>query len=284
IRVYNTRILQLQAGEIDAMIFVPFNRIAELDADPDINVHLDPSSRMDHILINHSNPPLDQLEVRKALAHAVDIDAIIEAVTFGYGTPANSYIPGGGMYYNPENPTYAKDLEGAKALLSDAGADDLSLEFVVQAGDANYEQVAVLVQDQLGQIGVDVNIVKQEAGQVWDTIVEGTYDLSSNYWTNDVIDPDQKTGFVLDGSDPDVLSYYTRYNNPTVNELVSAARIETDEEKRKAMYYDLQRMAQEDVNWLGLYYSPFRNASRSNVEDFFQNPMGRFMLETTSIN
>ncbi len=280
----NTRILQLQAGEIDAMIFVPFNRINELGTDPNINVHLDPSSRMDHILINHSRDPLSDVRVREALAKAIDIEAIIEAVTFGHGTPANSYIPAGGMYYNPDNPRYTKDLEAAKALLKEAGAEDLEIDFVVQAGDANYEQVAVLVQDQLSKIGVEVNIVKQEAGQVWDTIVEGEYDVSTNYWTNDVIDPDQKTGFVLNGADPDVLSYYTRYNNPKVNELVAAARIETDPDKRKAMYYDLQRMAQEDVNWLGLYYSPFRNASRSNVDDFFQNPMGRFMLETTSKN
>lgn len=279
----NTRILQLQAGEIDAMIFVPFNRIAELDKDADINVNLDPSSRMDHILINHSHAPLDDVRVRKALAKAIDLDAIIKAVTFGYGTPANSYIPAGGMYYNPDNPLYAKNLEEAKALLAEAGVEDLELEMVVQAGDANYEQVAVLVQDQLAKVGIDVNIVKQEAGQSWDTIVEGAYDLSTNYWTNDVIDPDQKTGFVLYGDDPDVLSYYTRYNNPEVNALVAAARIETDPDKRKQMYHDLQRQAQEDVNWLGMYYSPFRNAARTNIDDFFQNPMGRFMLETTSV-
>ncbi len=279
----NTRILQLQAGEIDAMIFVPFNRIAELEQNPEINVHLDPSSRMDHILINHENEPLDDVRVRKALAKAIDLDAIIKAVTFGYGTPANSYIPAGGMYYNPDNPRYAMDLEEAKALLKEAGVDDLTLEMVVQAGDANYEQIAVLVQDQFAKAGIDVNIVKQEAGQAWDTIVEGTYDISTNYWTNDVIDPDQKTGFVLDGSDPDVLSYYTRYNNPDVVALVKAARVETDPEKRKQMYFDLQKQAQEDVNWLGLYYSPFRNASRAKVDDFFQNPMGRFMLETTSV-
>ena len=63
-----------------------------------------------------------------------------------------------------------------------------------------------------------------------------------------------------------------------------AARVETDPAKREGMYHDLQRMAQEDVRRLGLYYSPFRNAARSNVVDFFQNPMGRFMLETTSMN
>ncbi|MEQ8653821.1 MAG: ABC transporter substrate-binding protein [Kiloniellales bacterium] len=279
----NTRILQLQAGEIDAMIFVPFNRIAELEKDPDINVNLDPSSRMDHILINHANAPLDDVRVRKALAQGIDVDSIIKAVTFGYGTPANSYIPAGGMYYNPDNPRYTQDQEAAKALLKEAGVEDLELDMVVQAGDANYEQVAVLVQDQLSKMGIEVNIIKQEPGQTWDTIVDGTYDLSTNYWTNDVIDPDQKTGFVLDGSDPDVLSYYTRYNNPDVNALVANARVETDPELRKQMYYDLQAQAQADVNWLGLYYSPFRNAARTNVDDFFQNPMGRFMLETTSI-
>jgi peptide/nickel transport system substrate-binding protein len=152
--------------------------------------------------------------VRRALAQAIDVDAIIEAVTFGYGTPANSYVPGGGMYYNPDNPRWGYDPEAAKELLAEAGVDDLSLDFVVQAGDANYEQVAVLVQDQLKAVGVDVNIVKQEVGQTWDTIVAGEYDLSTNYWTNDVIDPDQKTGFALYGADADVLSYLHALQQP----------------------------------------------------------------------
>jgi peptide/nickel transport system substrate-binding protein len=195
----NTRMLKLQAGELDAMIFVPFNRIAELQANPDINVHLDPSSRMDHILINHSHPPLDDVRVRKALNLAIDVEAIVQVVTFGHGKVANSYIPAGGMFYNPDNPTFPYDPEQAKTLLNDAGVKDLTLDMVIQAGDANYERVAVLVQDQLGKIGVSVNIIKQETGQAWETIVDGSYDLATNYWTNDVIDPDQKTGFALYG-------------------------------------------------------------------------------------
>ena len=278
----NTRMLKLQAGELDAMIFVPFNRIAELQANADIDIHLDPSSRMDHILINHSHEPLNDVRVRKALNLAIDIDAVVQAVTFGHGTPANSYIPAGGMFYNPDNPRYPFDPEQAKALLAEAGVDDLVLDFVVQAGDANYEQIAVLVQDQLGKIGVQVNIIKQEAGQAWETIVDGAYDLSTNYWTNDVIDPDQKTGFVLYGDDPDALSYYTRYNNPKVNELIGQGRTELDTEKRRAIYAEIQKIAKNDVHWIDLYYSPFRNASWNYVSGFVQNPMGRFMLETTT--
>ena len=46
---------------------------------------------------------------------------------------------------------------------------------------------------------------------------------------------------------------------------------------------EIQRVAKDDVHGIDLYYLPFRNISRANVQDFFQNPLGRFMLETTSI-
>ena len=54
----NTRMLNVQAGELDAAIFVPFSRVAELQKDPNLNVHLDPSTREDHLLINHEHGAL----------------------------------------------------------------------------------------------------------------------------------------------------------------------------------------------------------------------------------
>ena len=278
----NTRILKLQAGEVDAIIFVPFNRVAELEADPNINVHLDPSSRMDHMLVNHSHPPLDDLRVRQALYHAIDRQSVVDAVTFGYGKVANSFIPAGAMFYNPDNPDYAFDPDKAKALLAEAGVENLTLDFLITAGDSVHDQIGVIVKDQLGKVGVDVNLIKQEEGQQWDSTVAGDYDISINYWTNDVIDPDQKSTFCVYGDDEN-LSYYTRYKNPEVTALVEQGRVELDAEKRRQIYYDIQRIAKDDVHWIDMYYSPFRNASRSNVKNFFQNPMGRFMLEDTSI-
>ena len=78
-------------------------------------------------------------------------------------------------------------------------------------------------------------------------------------------------------------SYYTGYKNPKVTALVDQGRKEMDAEKRKEIYFAMQQQAADDVNWVDLYYSPFRNASRKNVQKFYQNPTGRFMLEDTSI-
>jgi peptide/nickel transport system substrate-binding protein len=277
----NTRILKVQAGELDAAIFIPFNRVADLDADPDINVHLDPSTREDHLLLNHEHEWLGNKNVRKALNMAIDVDSIVEVVTFGYGTPANSYIPAGALYYNPDNPNYSYDPEKARAMLEAEGAADMALNIIVDAGNEVEEQIGVLLKDQFGKVGVNLEIRKVDPGQIWDMYVAGDYDTSIAYWTNDIIDPDQKSTFSL-GMDEN-LNYWTRYDNQQVADLVAQGRVELDPEKRREIYYEIQRIAKDDVHWIDLYYSPYRNISRSNVQDFFQNPLGRFMLETTSI-
>jgi peptide/nickel transport system substrate-binding protein len=278
----NTRMLKVQAGELDAAIFVPFSRIAELQKDPNLNIHLDTSTREDHLLINHEHPPLDKKEVREALDMAIDEQAIVDTVTFGIGEVAYSYVPKGALYHYADNLKRPYDPAKAKEMLAAAGASDLTLNYVVNAGDEVDEQIAVLLQQQLAAAGVTLNLQKIDPSQSWDMLVNGDYDISVMYWTNDILDPDQKTTFVL-GHDTN-LNYMTRYNNPEVKDLVAAARVEMDPAKREQMYIDLQKTAKADVNWIDLYYSPYRNVSRKNIENFYQNPLGRFFLEDTVKN
>jgi peptide/nickel transport system substrate-binding protein len=278
----NTRMLKLQAGEVDAAIFVPFNMVAQLQQNKDIDVHLDPSSREDFLLLNEQHKPLDDVKVRQAICQAIDREAIVKAVLFGNGKIANSFIPGGALYYNPDNPTCKYDPEAAKKLLADAGASNLSFKFLIDSGNSVNDQTAVLIKDNLAKVGINADIVKEESGQEWDTTVAGDYDLSIEYWTNDIIDPDEKATFALYGKD-DNRSYYTAYNNPHVTDLIDQGRAEMDKDKRTAIYNEIQKIASTEVNWVDLYYSPFRNASRKNVKGFYQNPTGRFMLEDAEI-
>lgn len=275
----NARMLKVQAGELDAAIFVPFSQIAELKKNPDLQVLLDASTREDHMMINHQHGALAKKEVREALDLAIDKKSIVDTVTFGFGEEANSYVPKGALYYYADNLRRPYDPEKAKQLLAAAGASDLKLNYLVNAGDEVDEQIAVLVQQQLAKAGVTVTLQKADPSQTWDMEVNGDYDVAVNYWTNDILDPDQKTTFVL-GDDAN-MNYMTHYKNEHVKELVALARVEQDPAKREAMYVELQKTAKADVNWIDLYYSPYRNVARKNIQGFYQNPLGRFFLEDT---
>lgn len=276
----NTRMLSVQAGELDAAIFVPFSRVEELQADENLTVHIEASTREDHLLLNHESAPLNDVNVRAALDYAIDKQAIVDTVTFGQGSIANSYVPAGALYHSNENGARSFDLEKAKAALADAGLDGVTLDYLVNAGNEVDEQVAVLIQQQLAQAGVSVNLVKMDPSQTWDMLVDGDYDMSMMYWTNDILDPDQKTTFVL-GHDVN-MNYMTRYNNDAVKQLVADARLELDPTKREAMYFEIQKLAKADAHWVDLFYSPFINVSRKGIENFYQNPLGRFFLEDTT--
>ena len=277
----NTRMLSVQGGELDAAIFVPFSRVEELEADENLTVHIEPSTREDHLLMNHEHAPLDNVNVRAAIDYAIDKQSIVDAVTFGQGSVANSYVPAGALYHSDENGARSFDLDKAKAALEEAGISDISLDYLVNAGSEVDEQVSVLIQQQLAQAGITVNLVKMDPSQTWDMLVDGDYDLSMMYWTNDILDPDQKTTFVV-GHDVN-MNYMTRYQNDTVKQLVADARLELDPVKREAMYFEIQKLAKADAHWIDLFYSPFINVSRKGVENFDQNPLGRFFLEDTVI-
>ena len=74
----NTRMLNVQAGELDCAIFVPFSQIETLKQDANLNVMLDPSSREDHIIVNSAHGDLGKVEVRQALDMAIDKQALVQ--------------------------------------------------------------------------------------------------------------------------------------------------------------------------------------------------------------
>lgn len=278
----NTRVLKVQAGELEAGMGIPFALLPSLERDENVQVHLDPSTREDHLLLNHTNKWLGKKQVRQAINMALNMDAIIQVVTFGRGQVANSLIPAGTLYYNPDNKNLPYDPAKAKALIEEAGAKGATFQFVIGAGNKIREQTGVIVQQQLKQIGLNVEIKKLDPGQVWSAFVDGNYDIAPAYWTYDILDPDQKVAFSV--ANDDNLSYFTRYKNDTVTKLVNQARTELNSDKRRALYHQIQALVKQDVHWIDLYYSPFSNISRKGVKGFYQNPMGVVPLHEISFN
>ena len=169
----NTRVLKIQAGELDAAIFVPFSRMEELGKDPNLQVHLDVATREDHLLINHSSGPLANKAVRQAIDIAIDKQAVVDAVTFGVGEVAYSFVPKGALIHNSDNFQRPHDPDKARQMLADAGVSNLILTYLVNAGDEVDQQIAVLLQPQLAEAGITVNLQKMDPSTTWDMLVDG---------------------------------------------------------------------------------------------------------------
>src|SRR5262249_14785117 len=116
----NSRVLKLQAGELDAIIDVPYNHMAQLKANGDIKVATADAFRIELVQLNTTKKPFDDARVRQALNYAVDKEALVKGVLYGAGRVAASSIPIM-AYHNEDLKPYPVDTAKAKSLLAEAG-------------------------------------------------------------------------------------------------------------------------------------------------------------------
>lgn len=278
----NNRILQLQAGEIDAMYDVPFSRVADLEGDDNLRVLKFPSSFTQYVILNHKVEPLDDVNVRLALNYATDRQAIIDVVLFGNGDPANTFMPKDMLYWNDQLPGYPFDLEKAKEYLAKSKVPNgFEIDLAALGGVVEFEQLGATLKDMWSQIGVTVNLSPLEQGVYYAVWMEETYQAHILYWTNDIVDPDQvaMTAIVQEGQN----AFHTSWRNQEAVDLVVSGRSEQDPEKRKGIYFRVQEIYNLEAPVVLVYYKPLLNAVSRKVHDFEQPPTGQWNWKRTWI-
>lgn len=280
----NTRILQLQGGEVDVVDFVPLSQLKAVDDLPDISAKPFTIAQMTFLMLNNSKKPLDDVKVRQALNYATDKDAINKAVYFGFAKVANAPIPPG-MYQAADLPGYPFDLAKAKQLMAESSAPSgFDLEMQVRSGNTEYLNVATIIKDQWAKLGVNVNIVNLETSVVRTNYRAGDYQSMPSGWTNDMNDPSQIVNYEMRGGEGTQFAYWTRYYNPDLNDMITKADLEQDATKRGEMYHEIQRIFQEasPVIWLG--YTPATAGWQDYVEGFSIETLGYYRFENVKLN
>lgn len=275
----NARMLQFQGGELDIATNVPFNQLQALQSNPDVQVILDPVARFDYIALNTLRAPLDDVKVRQALNYAVDKQAIIDNVLFGYAEIANSYLPLM-VGHDDDLPPYPYDVDKAKELLVGTAAENgFELELITQAGDAVDAQVCQLVAAALSEIGGNITISQVDGATLLDAVfnTEPNFDMAKVYYTTDILDPDELATFGV-ASNGGTLAIGTSYKNEAVDKLIVDAQSEMDPVKRQEMYDETQKLVQEDAHFLYLYYPSGRTAVQAGIENFHILPTGNYRL------
>ena len=276
----NARILQLQGGELDGIMDVPFNRVPELQADPNLKVYQFPSTYTRYILLNVREAPLDDVHARRALQYATDRQTLVDVVLFGNGIPATSFMPKGALYWNDTLEGYPYDLAKAQEeLAQSATPDGFALELSTIAGFVSDESMATALKDMWSQIGVEVTISPLETSIFNEAFTNATFQAMSQYWTNDIIDPDELVGFaVLQES---VQAFHTGWENAEAQDLTRQGAAASDPQKRKEIYFRIQEIHSEESPMLPLYYQPYLNVTTTQVHNFQHPPTGQYNWKTT---
>jgi len=275
----NTRELQLRGGQIQVDEFPPFNSITKLQHTPGVTMTLFPSTRTDYLDLNEQYPPLADRHVRRAISYAIDRAAIVKSVLFGFGKPANSFLPPQVPFYDPNAGGLQFDMAKAKAELAKSKfPKGFTVTMLVGAGAQVENAIGQILQQQLQNLGITVKFKQEDTSTEFNDVSNRKYQLALSYWTMDIADPDELVTFSVDPAGG-AYSFYTSYKNPTVIALSHKAQREPSPAKRAVLYSKLQRIAAQDAFLGFLYYSPYRWAYSTKLHGFFVQPLGNYHLE-----
>jgi peptide/nickel transport system substrate-binding protein len=250
------------------------------------------------------HPIFGDVRVRQAIAKAIDVDAIISAAVFGEANRMTSFIIPVSWAYHDELAPIAFDPAAASAMLEEAGwidddndpatprvaqgamyaEDGTLMEFSLftNEGNARRTTASTVIQDQLAQIGIDVNFQTIDFNVLIDMRNAQTFDAVLMGWQNGYPDdPDVTQLFTSVADVPAAGANFTSYNNPRFDELNRMANNATetnncDNATRAEMYHEMQEIFQEDLPYVPLYSQRGMYAAQANLSGFNPYPSQLF--------
>ena len=236
----------LLAGDVDMIAKVPAEIALSVEGDQRFQTIAGPQNLVQILAINNAREPFSNLLVRQAIAHALDRNTIIEGTMFGYGEPIGSHLTPASPYYVDLTELYPHDLEQARRLLSEAGhPDGFSATLTLPQNYETHVRTGEIIADQLSRVGIDLKIEIVEWGQWLSRIyTDANYDLTVIGHIGK-LDP----GAMLSGYGPGKENYYFRrgYESERLNALLDEGRITVNEERRAAIYAEIQEIIAQDV-------------------------------------
>ncbi|CAM4119528.1 ABC transporter substrate-binding protein [Deinococcus marmoris] len=286
----NTRILKLQAGELQIAEFIPLSRVAELKADSRLNMTLFPSTKVSSILMNNrpklndgSENPLSDVNVRQALNYASNKDALIQVVTYGNGKPMKSYMSSTTPLFDAKQPGFPYDLAKAKALMA-ASKYKNGFDVTVLATSGSADDLALLtaLQQMWGAVGVRLKIEQLDAATKTARYRANDFQMRTAAWTNDINDPSQITSYytLFDN----IESVHTGFKSAEVDKLFAQSQQELNLARRTAQYQQIQSIYLKAAPIVYLYETPYPVAMSKKVKGFFQIPLGNNLFASAYLD
>ena len=266
----NTRAVMMRTGEAD-LYYDPANRIVPaLKTIPDTRVLRTPFNEFWYLGFNLSHPPLDDVRVRRAIAMGVDKNYVVNEVLHGAAIPAQSDQPFFSWAYDSSVHAPSYDPATAARLLNSSGwrlgADgyrrrsgkllELTYAYSTNAGDA--VRYGPVFQSTMKQLGIAINLkgypdaIYYAAKQAGGILNNGRFDIAYEGWIGGV-DPDDRTLWACDQRPPGGFNQQLLCD-PRVDEQEDIATTSYDQNVRRAAYFRIQHLLNEDLPVIFLYW------------------------------
>jgi peptide/nickel transport system substrate-binding protein len=274
IRDPTTLALELQGGTVHFALNVQLSPdfIADQAERGPLKVIIREGAALEYLGVNTTDPVLKDRRVRQALALALDRPAIIQNLLRNQATIASSVLPPTHWAYNRDVIRYDYDPARARRLLDEAGFHDPDGEgprprFRLTLKTSSAEQprkIATVIQENLRQVGIDVQLQSFEFQTLLSDINNGNFQLfflrqiGANQFTDifkaafgsrsipgdPTLRESERTGFLN----------RARYRNPSLDRLIAEAEARTDRSEQMKLYARIQEILAEDLPWIYLWY------------------------------
>jgi peptide/nickel transport system substrate-binding protein len=285
----NTRALELRKGSADiAVSSLTGDMVLALERESSLEVLRAPGTVVGYLAFNTRDPILKDVRVRQAVAYAIDRTAIIHYLMRDFARPAYSLLPPESWAYNGDVQRYDHNPDRARQLLEQSGypaVNGVRFHLTLKTStDENPRLVAAVLQQQLREVGIALDIRTFEFATFLTDVIRGTYQLHTLRWVGGNEDPDifeyvfHSAKFSPNGANR------TYYANPRVDALIDQARRELDQNARKQIYAEIQRILADDLPYINLWYLENVMVHTKRVRNLTLNPPGNYdFLKTAEL-
>jgi len=261
------RVLKLLRGELDMLQGeLPTELVQWLLERGDVRVQRQRGTNFAYLGFNLEDPIVGKLAVRRAIAHAIDRDAIIRFVLGGAARPANAILTPDHWAGNPQLESLSFDPERAIALLRDAGYGPGNPVRIVYktSSDPFRVRLATILQEQLGQVGIEVDLRSYDWGTFYADVKAGRFQMYSLAWVG-IKMPDIFKYALHSASIPPAGANRGRFMSKVADRLMDEAENAPSLEAQAGYYRALQEFLLKELPYVPLWYEDYVFASRDDI-------------------
>ncbi len=274
-----TRIAELETGSTHVSSPLSPSDLAQIEGTDGLWVNRQTSTGIDYLGFNMSKEPYDDKLVRQAITHAIDKEQILEGIYNGVGIPAHGPLAPSVVGYDDSIEGLEYDPEKAKELLAEAGFEDGFSTTIWTNDNRERIDIATNVQQQLAEVGIEVEVEVLEWGAYLDKVMNGEQDMYIVGWSNSTGDADFGLYPMFHSSNVGPPGNLSFTENDELDQLLEDARRETDEEKRLELYSEVQEKLIDLAPLNYILHQEYLTGVRDEVKGLSQLPTKRFELK-----